>query len=108
MACVEVNLDGADVVLRDSKYGREATNDPARQPVVTLSRAGWQQLLDHVALGTPLTTDEFVLVTAVDGDVAVRHHGSGVTLAYTAGEWSAFAQGVVNGEFSRPVVASIA
>ena len=47
--CVEVRFDGEFVSIRDSKYRRNPTNQPAREPIITVTAAHWTVLLHQLA-----------------------------------------------------------
>lgn len=100
--CVEVNfdLDEHSVSIRDSKYLQDATNDPAAQPIITVTADQWRAFLAelndskaaavHPALSAHL---------APDGAVTLRSPAANTSLLYTSGEWKAFLGGVRSGEF---------
>ncbi|MEU6560384.1 DUF397 domain-containing protein [Nocardia nova] len=97
--CVEVRFAGDLVLVRDSKYLRDASNDPAAQPVIEVAAELWQVFLD-VATGPDRTEVEGVpsIVMKSDGCVVVRA-GDGTALTYTRSEWDAFIAGVWAAEF---------
>ncbi|MEV6069438.1 DUF397 domain-containing protein [Nocardia sp. NPDC052001] len=49
--CVEVCLEDNFVLIRDSKYRREPTNDLAAQPVIGVDAAQWDTFLSAVMAG---------------------------------------------------------
>lgn len=54
-ACVEVRFDGEFVHIRDSKYLRDPTNDPAQQPIITVTADQWSLFLSEMTGATPPT-----------------------------------------------------
>ncbi|AHH20601.1 hypothetical protein NONO_c58240 [Nocardia nova SH22a] len=97
--CVEVRFAGDLVLVRDSKYLRDASNDPAAQPVIEVAAELWQVFLD---LATGVEQGVFDGVPSVevkgDGRVVLRAE-DGTVLAYTSGEWDAFIAGIRSAEF---------
>lgn len=103
--CVEVNLDGVEVLVRDSKRpassGEPGADGPARD-VITVERAQWAAFLADVQGDEPSRRCRTVaLAAARDGSTTVTCIRSGTSLAFDADEWQAFASGVRAGEFSR-------
>ncbi|MBF6455150.1 DUF397 domain-containing protein [Nocardia cyriacigeorgica] len=96
--CVEVAFDRESVLIRDSKYLRDPTNDPAAQPVIALPAAVWPAFLAAACANAPHAIADAPAITYhLDGSVTLA--GSGVTLRFTAAEWGAFVAGVRDGEF---------
>jgi hypothetical protein len=96
--CVEVQLAGDRVLIRDSKYLRNSANDPATQPVIALPASDWQAFLDAATRAEPRAGFP-VIIPGPDGCVSVRD-SRGTVLTYTPDEWDAFKAGVVKGEFA--------
>ncbi|MCM6774454.1 DUF397 domain-containing protein [Nocardia sp. CDC159] len=99
-SCVEVRFDGDVVLIRDSKYLRNAANDPRQQPIIAIPVARWAAFLD-------LATGEASLGSVELPTVDVRRDGSaqltatdGTTLSFTPDEWCAFTAGIGIGEFA--------
>jgi Domain of unknown function (DUF397) len=46
-SCVEVRFDGALVQVRDSKSRRDPANDPACEPVITITLEQWERFLNE-------------------------------------------------------------
>lgn len=95
--CVEINLDGPEVLIRDSKF----PGNPAAQPVIRLPRGQWAAFLTAIAQGH--NTCPLEQITA-DGGAVLAHNG--IRLGFTPGEWSAFTAGVHQGEFSQRLTAA--
>jgi len=98
--CVEVAFDGDRVLIRDSKYLRDPSNDPAKQPIIAQPADSWPAFLRLAAVGTAVQ---------VPGLRSVEHHASGgltitatdgTALTYTQSEWAAFTAGIKAGEFA--------
>ena len=103
-ACVEVLEGTSSVSVRDSKYQRNPLNDPAAEPIITVTKAEWSAFIERIARGesafqpTQLRAD-----AAGDGSVRLMH--ADVILIYTPVEWEAFVDGVCRGEFDFAVPA---
>lgn len=95
--CVEVAVHGDNVLIRDSKYLRNPGNDPAFQPLITISLTQWAAFLAAVA-GNSSTTVEPAITIRPDRSTMLSGH-DGTALIYTPEEWDAFTQAVVDGEF---------
>jgi hypothetical protein len=99
--CVEVKFDGDSVLVRDTKYRRNPANDPATQPIIALPAIKWKGFLEKVVTGS---VDDTVGVPAIELDPAGGARlraADGTVLVYTRGEWTAFINGIRDGEFSR-------
>ncbi|MFV0258272.1 MAG: DUF397 domain-containing protein [Acidimicrobiales bacterium] len=48
-SCVEVRYDGDQVLIRDSKYLRNLSHDPGRQPILAVRSADWAQYVGRLA-----------------------------------------------------------
>lgn len=99
-SCVEVNFAGETVFLRDSKYLRDPSNDPAQQPIIALPAGSWPAFLGLATVGTAVQ---------VPGLRSVEYHASGgltitatdgTALAYTQSKWVACIAGIRAGEFA--------
>lgn len=103
--CVEVKAHGATILIRDSKYLRDPTNDPDLQPIITITATQWHVFLDTVA-GRSSQLSEPAITVHTDRSVTLTSADS-TTLRYTPAEWEAFLTGVHNGEFdiTTPAVA---
>jgi hypothetical protein len=102
--CVEVKFDGGSVFVRDTKYRRNPANDPATQPSIALSAIKWKSFLEKVINGA---VDDVVGVPAIELDPAggaTLRAADGTILVYTEGEWTAFINGIRDGEFSLELV----
>lgn len=95
--CVEVKSDGTTVLIRDSKYLRDPSNDPERQPIIAITPAQWQSFVDAVAGHSADVTEPRIAFHA-DGS-ATLWASDGTRLDYFAAEWDAFSLGVIDGEF---------
>jgi hypothetical protein len=96
--CVEVQFAGDRVLIRDSKYLRNPSNEPTAQPIITVPAADWQTFLDAAALTEPRTVFP-VIAPEPDGYVTI-HDARGTALTYTPDEWEAFKVGAATGEFA--------
>src|SRR5258708_7785938 len=98
--CVEVRFEGEQVLVRDSKYLRDAANDPAAQPIIKIPLREWPAFL-AAAVGQqadPLAGLP-VIERAANGS-ATLFGANGAKLDYTPGEWEAFIAGAIDGEFN--------
>ncbi|WP_280426380.1 DUF397 domain-containing protein [Nocardia carnea] len=97
-ACVEV-LEGTSAVsIRDSKYLRNPLNDPAAEPIITVTKAEWSAFIDEIAeRESAFKPTRLQAITASDGTVHLTY--SNVILIYTPAEWDAFVAGARGGEF---------
>ena len=92
--CVEVNLLGHEVLVRDTKY----SGDPSVQPMLRVSRSEWQAFLAKTRQapihyqGTSLMVE-----TRVDGWTVFR--SGAVRLHFRRDEMAAFLDGVEHHEF---------
>lgn len=98
--CVEVRFDpGGKVWIRDSKY----EPDPARlseQPMIVLSPAGWRRLAKMILAGEAVMVEGTLIVRLLaDGSATLTCSRTGVTLAFSHDEVSAFTAGLRAGEF---------
>lgn len=100
--CVEVKYENGAVLIRDSKYRRNVANDPADEPIITVSTAQWLDFLAAVA-GDVATSVEPTISQLPHGSTILRNT-DGVTLIYTRAEWEAFAHAVHSGEFDDLVL----
>lgn len=105
-ACVEVLEGTISVSVRDSKYQRNPLNDPAAEPIITVTKAEWSAFIERIAGGeTAFQSTQLRADSAGDGSVRLTY--ANVTLIYTPAEWEAFVDGVCRGEFDfmAPAVA---
>jgi hypothetical protein len=106
--CVEVRFEGEQVLVRDSKYLRDAANDPDSQPIIEISVRDWPAFL-AAALGQASDAGSGLptIKRHTDGG-ATLFDSNGTTLEYTPGEWDAFIAGVADGEFEVQVSSAAA
>ncbi|MFI9507498.1 DUF397 domain-containing protein [Nocardia sp. NPDC052566] len=101
--CVEVRFDGDAVHVRDSKYRRNPVNRTADEPIITVTVSEWTDFLILLRSGRsqPVSAGAHTLFAHTDssGDTTLRH--GYLTLTYTPEEWTAFLDGVHDGEFDR-------
>lgn len=103
--CVEIRFVDDLVLVRDSKYLRDAGNDAARQPIIGVPARGWRTFLDGVLSGSAAGHPGLPsIVHHTDGQVSII--AGVVTLTYTPSEWTAFCDGIRNGEFDRVLSAA--
>lgn len=98
--CVEVKFDGDTVLIRDTKYRRNPANDAALEPIITLPANKWKDFLEKVVDRT--AGDEIdapVIERDAAGGASLRAH-DGTILVYNEIEWTAFLDGVRDGEFA--------
>lgn len=93
--CVEVRFAGGVVLIRDSKFRRNAADAGVPEPIVTVSAETWTAFLHCLLSGRG--HPRLITATTPDGGTALSHHG--ITLRFTAAEWSAFVAGVRDDEF---------
>lgn len=106
-SCVEVRFDAHSVFVRDTKYRRNPANDPATQPIIALPAIKWKGFLEKVVTGSPV--DDEVGVPAIELDPAggaSLRAADGTVLVYTESEWTAFINGIRDGEFSLELVSA--
>ncbi|WP_370012698.1 DUF397 domain-containing protein [Nocardia cyriacigeorgica] len=96
-SCVEVKSTGATILIRDSKYLRDPSNDPQAQPIISITVAQWRDFLEVVAGRSEALTEPTITVYA-DGSATLTS-ADGVALDYTPTEWLYFAEAVTEGEF---------
>lgn len=97
--CVEIALDGDKVLIRDSKYLRDPSNDPTAQPMISVPAQDWDAFKDNAAGNQTVGWTGWPLIERLPtGAVTLRAH-DGTTLHYTAAEWIAFTAGIRDGEF---------
>ncbi|BCK59411.1 DUF397 domain-containing protein [Nocardia wallacei] len=95
--CVEVKSAGAAILIRDSKYLRDPSNDPEAQPIISITVAQWSDFLEAVAGRSEALTEPAITVHA-DGSATLTS-ADGVALDYTPTEWLYFSEAVTEGEF---------
>jgi hypothetical protein len=102
--CVEVRFEGQVVHIRDSKYRRDPANDPAREPIITVTAEEWTALLDELTGAAPGTNRALNAETGTGDGTSLRHVESGVVLRYTQAEWRSYLAGVHAHEFDHPAL----
>ncbi|WP_280186353.1 MULTISPECIES: DUF397 domain-containing protein [Nocardia] len=95
--CVEVRATDTSVLIRDSKYLRDPSNDPEAQPIISLTVTQWRDFLAAVAGGSEAPSEPVITVHS-DGS-ATLESADGVALVYTPTEWLYFSEAVTEGEF---------
>ncbi|WP_433664669.1 DUF397 domain-containing protein [Nocardia sp. CA-128927] len=102
--CVEIAFDGDTVLVRDSKYLRDPSNDPAAQPMIVINADRWREFL-QAAMGAETEAPNGLptIDRLASGAVSLRAD-DGSTLSYTAAEWVAFTAGIRDGEFELATV----
>jgi hypothetical protein len=83
--CVEVAPTNEGVLVRDTK-------DQGNGPVIPFTTAEWAEFLREVRQAIPSA----IIETRPDG---THLRSAGTTLRFTTGEWTAFREGVIDGEF---------
>ncbi|MFG1793972.1 DUF397 domain-containing protein [Nocardia sp. NPDC049149] len=102
--CVEIAFDGDTVLIRDSKYLRDPSNDPAAQPVISIPAQEWNAFKDAAAGTEADDARGLPLIERLSsGEVRIQTDG-GIALTYTAAEWVAFTAGICDGEFELATV----
>jgi hypothetical protein len=97
--CVEVSFAANIALVRDSKYLRDPSNDPAAQPIIDMDTATWTALLAAVGRNEyPITVDAVTITRTADSGSAIQ--SGSVVLRYTPSEWTAFVAGVAANEFA--------
>lgn len=96
-SCVEVKADGTAILIRDSKYLRDPSNDPEAQPIISISVSQWNDFLDVVA-GRSTASSEPAITVRTDGSASLTS-ADGLRLDYTPTEWLYFSSAVAEGEF---------
>lgn len=95
--CVEVKATDTAILIRDSKYLRDLSNDPEAQPIISLTVAQWLDFAAAAAGRTAGPSQPAITVHA-DGS-ATLESTDGVALEYTPTEWLYFSEAVADGEF---------
>jgi hypothetical protein len=102
-SCVEVRFDGALVQVRDSKYRRNPANDPAYEPVLTITLEQWERFRNEATGRSEPDANSALTVETTTADVAIlRAVEIGRALTFTAAEWDAFLSGAQAHEFDHP------
>lgn len=101
MCCVEV-LATADgwIHLRDSKYRREARGPWHLEPMLSVTRAEFDRLLDLVAGLPQARPADLYLRHEEGGEVLLGSRATGTTLRFFDSEWTAFRLSAQEGEFA--------
>ena len=97
--CVEVNIASDAVLVRDTK----TTGSP--EIIFTLTQ--WAHWLDEIATDTLTNTNGAVTVTTHNNIYRVHEPSTGATLNFTGHEWTAFRNGVLDGEFTLSAVTPV-
>lgn len=50
-SCVEVNLDASEILVRDSKFGRQSSDDLNAQPILAYTPDEWRAFIAGVKAG---------------------------------------------------------
>ncbi|MEV0299077.1 DUF397 domain-containing protein [Nocardia sp. NPDC050710] len=101
--CVRVRrIEGAEsVFIRDSKYQRDPRNRAEQEPIIEMPSGAWDDF-EAMALnqdvGAETGTGQPSIEHTAERGVVLRG-ADGTTLEFTEGEWSAFRDGLLNGEF---------
>ncbi|MEV0759590.1 DUF397 domain-containing protein [Nocardia sp. NPDC050435] len=100
--CVEICFDGERVLIRDSKY----TGEPSQQPAIAVSASQWDSVLALVLSMEPGASGGVKLALHEDGGALFTGPSAGnseqdVKLVYNLTEWDAFLKGIKDGEFTR-------
>jgi hypothetical protein len=105
-ACLEVSFIGELVLIRDSKYLLDVSNDPKLQPILSATRGQWIQFVDTVRNDITTTVDLSIQAKpTADGGMTLTTADSDVVLHFTPEEVAAFVAGVKNREFDLAVTA---
>ncbi|WP_194835954.1 DUF397 domain-containing protein [Nocardia sp. XZ_19_369] len=102
--CVEVAIDGALVFIRDSKYRRVESNDPAAEPTIIVKADQWSTFLGTITNRMSASTELTIEVDQLGGVNLCAAEGT--TLRFTPDEWAAFTAGVLDGEFDHQALAA--
>ncbi|WP_405160789.1 DUF397 domain-containing protein [Nocardia sp. NBC_01499] len=97
--CVEIRFAGDSVLMRDSKYLRNPSNDPAYQPIIAIDATGWGAFLS-VANGLDAAKAQPGLPTIELDVFGVTVASKGTRLRFTLREWESFLEGTRAGEFA--------
>ncbi|MGQ4599985.1 DUF397 domain-containing protein [Nocardia sp. R6R-6] len=98
-SCVEINFAGETILLRDSKYLRDPSNDPAAQPIIAIEVHSWPVFLAAAAGSGSDSAGGIPSIERTQDGGAVVRAADGATLVYTSAEWDAFVAGIRAGEF---------
>lgn len=102
--CVEVANNGVHVLIRDSKYRRDSSNDPATEPIISVTAHQWNAFLAAVADRVATSTEPAITLDATG--YATLRAADGTSLLFTPAEWTAFTDGVKDGEFDQQATAA--
>lgn len=93
--CVEVNLEGDVVRLRDTK-------DRGTGPVITVAAQHWPGFIAEALGRAEAGSNRAVRIQpAADGSVQLHALDCDVALGYTSSEWKAFIAGAQTGQFDH-------
>ncbi len=102
--CVETKFTDGTVLVRDSKYSLDPSNDPELQPILSVTEAQWMQFVGAIHNGITTTTDMALQATpTADGGMLLTTRDSDVVLTYNKAEVDAFVAGVRLHEFDLAV-----
>lgn len=93
-ACVEVKTANDGVLIRDSKL------DASTGKSISINATQWKQILSDLKRGSQ---ESVLLVALDDGSVGVAG-SDGARLTFSRSEWTAFASGVVDGQFDQGII----
>lgn len=100
--CVEVRFHGDLVSIRDSKYRRDPTHGPHREPILTVAAEQWTAFLaDLTGPGAPATDSPLIVESGPIGPL-LRTTNQDTVLQFTHAEWQSFLTGVHAHEFDHP------
>jgi len=94
--CLEfaITLDGGHVLIRDSKYRRDARNRPELEHLIMVSINAWDDFRAKVTDGLVVGNDELVVTEHADHRVTLESGLDQTALTYEPEEWAAFVGGV--------------
>lgn len=98
--CVEVNLDGDQALIRDTKAVDLDHQHYATAPVITIERDQWRAFLADVQAGETRRCTTVTFALGGDGSATLTCARSGISLGFDSAEWRAFSAGVLAGEFA--------
>ncbi|WP_063045968.1 DUF397 domain-containing protein [Nocardia pseudovaccinii] len=97
-SCVEANLTGDPVQVRDTKFRRDPQNDGKAQPQIEVPAILWPEVC-QLALSLSSGQVGSALTITMHADGSATFSGCDTNLFYTPAEMDAFAKGVIDGEF---------
>jgi len=100
--CVLVKLVSDRIVaLADSKNRRHPGYVAHFEPIITLTKSGWDDLRRQLTTAEPLDLVSHVEIDVehwADGTVALTSNADGTTLTYLPEEWRVFVEAIRSGE----------